>query len=129
MDLYVATHQVNGLGGRLAGFATPGLAPEPLLGEALDGDLVDHVVGEVLVQVGQGVGVLGQGLVLPTEPVPCSQLSEPQQVHHVQGGDVVASVPKVVTPVASLPESDWHIKDHSLLPKIIPFYLTLHLNV
>ena len=31
---------------------------------------MDHVVGQVLVQVGEGVGVLGQGLVLAPQPGP-----------------------------------------------------------
>ena len=38
-------YQVDGLGGGLGGVVTPGLAPKPLLGQGLDGHLVDHVVG------------------------------------------------------------------------------------
>ena len=75
---------INGLGGRLASFTAPGLTPQPLLGQGLDGHLVDHVVGQVLVKVGQGVGVLGESLVLPSQSVSCSKSSEPQQVNHIQ---------------------------------------------
>ena len=103
--MYIETHQVNSLGSWLAGLAAPGLTPQPLLRQALDGHLVDHVVGQVLVQVGQGVGVLGESLVLAPQSVPRSQLSEPQQIHHVQSRDVVASVAQVALPVASLPET------------------------
>ena len=38
-----------------------------------------------LVQVGQAVGVLAQGLVLAPEPVPRRNLTELLEVHHVQG--------------------------------------------
>ncbi len=38
----------------------PGLAPEPLLGQTEDGHLVLGIVGQVLVQVGQTVGVARQ---------------------------------------------------------------------
>ena len=39
-------------------------------------DLVDHVVGQVLVKVGQAVGVLTECLVLTPEPVPSRDLTE-----------------------------------------------------
>lgn len=42
------THQIYGFSSAFGGVVTPGLAPQPLLGERLDGHLVDHVVGEVL---------------------------------------------------------------------------------
>ena len=38
----------------------PRLTPEPLLREGVDGYRVDHVVWEVLVQIGEGVRVLGR---------------------------------------------------------------------
>ena len=45
------THQVDGFGVLFGGVVAPGLAPEPLLRQRLDAHLVDHVVGQVLVQV------------------------------------------------------------------------------
>ena len=38
----------------------PRLTPEPLLREGVDRYRVDHVVWEVLVQIGEGVRVLGR---------------------------------------------------------------------
>ena len=52
------SHQVNGLCVFLGLIAAPRLAPEPFLRQGVDGDRVDHVVREVLVQVSQGVWVL-----------------------------------------------------------------------
>ena len=52
------SHQVNGLCMFLGLIAAPRLAPEPFLRQGVDGDGVDHVVREVLVQVSQGVWVL-----------------------------------------------------------------------
>lgn len=42
------THQIYRLGFLLGAVVTPGLAPQPLLRQRLYGDLVDHVVGEIL---------------------------------------------------------------------------------
>ena len=66
--------EINRLGLLQTLLAAPGLAPEPLLGQRLDGDLVDHVVGQVLVQVGQTVGVLAQCLVLSSQSVSCTDI-------------------------------------------------------
>ena len=68
--------EINRLGILQTLLATPCLAPQPLLGQRLDGDLVDHVVGQVLVQVGQTVGVLAQRLVLSPESVSCEEEKE-----------------------------------------------------
>ena len=67
--------EINRLGILQTLLAAPGLAPQPLLGQRLDGDLVDHVVGQVLVQVGQTVGVLAQCLVLSSQSVSCTDNS------------------------------------------------------
>ena len=48
-----------------------------------------HVVGEILVEVGEGVGVLAERLVLPAQPVASSDPPELDQVHHVERADVV----------------------------------------
>ncbi|KAH3810720.1 hypothetical protein DPMN_139117 [Dreissena polymorpha] len=64
MGNHCKPYQVNSFGLWLGLIATPGLTPEPLLGQGLDGHLMDHVVGQVLVQVGQRVWVLAQSLVL-----------------------------------------------------------------
>ena len=68
--------EINRLGILQTLLTAPGLAPEPLLGQGLDGHLVDHVVGQVLVQVGQTVGVLAQRLVLSPESVSCEEEKE-----------------------------------------------------
>lgn len=41
-------HQVYRLGTFLGVVVAPGLTPEPLLWEGLDGHLVNHVVGQIL---------------------------------------------------------------------------------
>ena len=79
------TDQIDGLGLGFLSVAAPGLAVEPLLGQGLDGHLVDHVVRQVLIQVGQGVGILRQTLVLAPQPVTRRNATELLQVHHVQG--------------------------------------------
>lgn len=110
------THQVYRLGRGLGGVVAPRLTPQPLLRQGLDGHLVDHVVGQVLkipaetisgsagaqdktmrpvraledtnlVQVGQAVGVLAQGLVLASQSVSGRDLAELLQVYDVQGAD------------------------------------------
>lgn len=45
---WAVTHQVYGFSSDFRGVVAPGLTPQPLLWERLDGHLVDHVVGEVL---------------------------------------------------------------------------------
>lgn len=42
------SHQVYRLGAFLGVVVTPGLTPEPVLRQRLDGDLMNHVVGQVL---------------------------------------------------------------------------------
>lgn len=42
------SYQVYRLGAFLGVVVTPGLAPEPLLRQRLNGDLVNHVVGQIL---------------------------------------------------------------------------------
>ena len=54
--------EVNRLCLSLAFVAAPCFTPQPLLGEGLDWNLMDHVVWQVLVQVGEAVWVLGQSL-------------------------------------------------------------------
>lgn len=49
----VVTHQVYGFSCDFRGVIAPGLTPQPLLWERLDGHLVDHVVGEVLKRDGK----------------------------------------------------------------------------
>ncbi len=41
-------YQVYRLGALLGAVVTPGLTPQPLLRQRLDGHLVDHVVGQIL---------------------------------------------------------------------------------
>ena len=65
------------------------VSPEPLLRQRFDGHLVDHVVGQILIQIRQAVGILTERLVLATEPVAGSDLAEPLQIDHVEGTNVV----------------------------------------
>lgn len=44
----IETNQIYGFSRALTPVVTPGLAPEPLLRQGLDLDLVDHVVGQIL---------------------------------------------------------------------------------
>ena len=105
--------QVDRLGLGLGRVVAPRLAPQPLLRQRLDRHLpspfdfffsfpsrrfghigggsylVDHVVGQVLVEVGQTVGVLAEGLVLAAQSVAGGDAPEAFQVDHVQGADVV----------------------------------------
>ena len=100
----------------------------------MTGHLVDHVVGEVLVEVGQAVGVLGQRLVLAPQPVTrrdlgrtlssfychssivtMTDLPELYKVHHIDSRNVVLASCQVIPPVTLLPEprnamivSEWH---------------------
>jgi hypothetical protein len=69
-------------------------------------DLVDHVVGKVLVQVGQRIGILAQGLVLATETISRCDLSEPDQIDDIERADVVGLARQVVPPVPGFPEPE-----------------------
>ena len=89
----------------------------------MTGHLVDHVVGEVLVEVGQAVRVLGQRLVLASQPVTrrdlgrtlstfdsrssivtMTDLTELDKIHHINGRDVILASCQVIPPVTLLPE-------------------------
>ena len=52
-------------------------------------DLVNHVVGQILIQVGQAVGILTERLILSPEAVSGRDPAESLQIHHVQGTNVV----------------------------------------
>ena len=67
---------------------------------------MNHVVGQVLVQVAEGVGVLAECLVLAPKSVSCCNLSELHQVNHVDGRDVIFSTRQMISPVALFPEAE-----------------------
>merc|ERR1719357_1894160 len=98
--------KVNRLGILQTLLTTPCFAPKPLLWQAFNWDLVDHVVGQVLVQVAQRVGILAECLVLASQSVTSSYLPELDKVDHVNGGDVVFPTRQMVPPVTLLPESE-----------------------
>jgi hypothetical protein len=50
---------------------------------------VDHVVGQILIQIGQTVGILTQRLILPSQSVTRSDFTESFQVNDVQGRNVI----------------------------------------
>lgn len=66
---------------------------------------MDHVVREVLVQIGQTVRVLRECLILTPQSITCCQLSETKQVNQVQSTDVIATIAKMILPVPRVPES------------------------
>mmetsp|Transcript_5219 Transcript_5219/g.8953 ORF Transcript_5219/g.8953 Transcript_5219/m.8953 type:complete len:304 (-) Transcript_5219:239-1150(-) len=96
--------QVNGFGCGFGGVAAPGLTPQPLLGEGVDGDRVLRVVGQVLVQVGQRVRVAAQRVVHPAQLVADHVPAEGAEVHDVQRGDVVRPPAQVIRPEPAPPE-------------------------
>mmetsp|Transcript_27566 Transcript_27566/g.92176 ORF Transcript_27566/g.92176 Transcript_27566/m.92176 type:complete len:325 (-) Transcript_27566:114-1088(-) len=98
--------QVDGARLGLGPVATPRLAPEPVLGQRRDGYRVLRVVGQVLVQVGQAVGVLGEGVIIHPVPVPRGPAPEEGQVHDEERADVVGPPAEVVNPVAVRPEAE-----------------------
>lgn len=67
---------------------------------------MDHVVGQILVQVGEAVGVPRKGVVLPAQPVSSGHFAETHQIHHVECRDVIGTVTEVGLPVARLPEPE-----------------------
>lgn len=68
--------------------------------------LVDHVIWQVLVQVREAVGVLGEGVVLAAEPIASGHLAETHQVDHIERRDVVGQLAEMGRPVARLPEAE-----------------------
>lgn len=99
-------YQVDGLRVLLGRIVAPRLAPKPLLRQTFDGHLVDHVVRQVLIQIGQAVGILTQGLVLPPQSVPSGDSPETFEIHNVKRADVVPSSLKMVFPVTLIPEPE-----------------------
>ena len=67
---------------------------------------MNHVIGQVLVQVAQRVGVLAQCLVLASQSVTSSNLPELDKIDHVDGGNVVFPTRQVVPPVTLFPEPE-----------------------
>ena len=68
--------QVDRLCSCLALHAAPGLTPQPLLGQAVNGNLVLDEVRQVLVEIGEGIRVLGKAVVHPSEDVSHTSFSE-----------------------------------------------------
>jgi hypothetical protein len=81
--------QVDRFGLTLRRVVTPRFAPQPFLWQRLDWHLVDHVVGQILIQIGQTVGILTQRLILPSQSVTRSDFTESFQVNDVQGRNVI----------------------------------------
>ena len=66
----------------------------------MNGDHVLRVIRQVLIQVGQRVGVRTELFIKDAQSVASAISAEPLQIHHVQGGDVVRPAPEVLGPVA-----------------------------
>lgn len=66
---------------------------------------MNHVIGQILIKVGEAVWVLAQGLVLTPQPVAGSDSPKLAQVHHVQRTYVVSAALQVIPPIARLPKS------------------------
>jgi len=75
------------------------------LRQRLDQHLVNHVVGQILVEVGETVGVLAESLVLTSQSIASSDPPEFAQVHNVESADVISSALEVIPPVSRLPKS------------------------
>ena len=67
---------------------------------------MDHVIRQILVQIGQAIRILTQTLVLPSQPIARRNLPELPQIDHVQSADVVLAVRQMHLPVAGLPEAE-----------------------
>jgi hypothetical protein len=78
--------EVDRLRGRARGGAAPGLAPEPLARQRVDRHRVLRVVGQVLVEVGERVGVAREAVVDDAQPVARGGLPEALQVNDVAAG-------------------------------------------
>lgn len=115
-------HQVNGLRLRFAFLGAPGLAPEPLLwqrehphvvpsnseGKLKRGELetVLQDVGEILVEVGQGVRVAAEVVVGRAQNVGNALAPELVDVDDVERRDVVGLALELVLPIAAGPEAE-----------------------
>ena len=84
-----------------------------------NGCLVYHVIRQVLVQIGQRVRIGTQALILTTESVACSYLSEKQfvifpisfapefdKINHIECANVVSSACQMGCPISTLPEAE-----------------------
>mmetsp|Transcript_35991 Transcript_35991/g.94695 ORF Transcript_35991/g.94695 Transcript_35991/m.94695 type:complete len:312 (+) Transcript_35991:272-1207(+) len=98
--------EVDGLRARLRAVAAPRLTPQPFLGERVDGHDVLRVVRQVLVEVGERVGVLRERVVEDSVLVAVAAPPELVQVDDEEGGDVVRVPAQVVLPVALREEAE-----------------------
>mmetsp|Transcript_39866 Transcript_39866/g.94693 ORF Transcript_39866/g.94693 Transcript_39866/m.94693 type:complete len:313 (+) Transcript_39866:47-985(+) len=97
--------QVDGFRRRFGFVPAPGFAPQPFPREREDRDLVLGIVGEILVQVCEAVGILREAVVDDAELIPRGGLPETLEVDHIQGTDVVRLPAKMGLPEAALPET------------------------
>ena len=67
MVLHQPVTKVDGFGGALGLITAPGLTPQPLLRQTVDGHHVLGIVGEVLVEIGEGVRISRQLVVHRTQ--------------------------------------------------------------
>lgn len=74
--------------------------------ETYETNLVDHIVGEILVQVGKTVGISRKSMVLSTKTITSSHFSEADQIDHVESRDVIGSIAQMRLPVTYLPEPE-----------------------
>ncbi len=69
-------------------------------------NLVNHVVGKILIKIGKWIRILTQGLILTTEAIPGSNLSESNKIDNIECTNVVRLASKVILPISTLPESE-----------------------
>eukprot|EP00967_Tisochrysis_lutea_P105730 scaffold161402_cov30-Tisochrysis_lutea.AAC.2 len=84
---------------RLRRVATPCLAPKPLLWQRVYRHHVLRVVGQVLIEIGERVGIFGERVVEDAILVAVSASSELVQVHNKQSRDVVRPTLQVIMPI------------------------------
>lgn len=65
---------------------------------------MDHIVGEILIQIWETIGILWERVVLATKAITSSHFAESHQINYVEGRNVVRTIAQVGLPVAGFPE-------------------------
>ena len=104
--------KVDRLRFRLRPVVAPGFAPEPLLRQGEDRHLILGIIGQILIQIRQGIRVPAELVIRRPEPITHRGSSEASQVYHVQCRNMIRFVSEVLLPVPLPPE----LKPKSFIP-------------